>query len=131
MARAGVRSRWPFTLAGGLSGGGSRGRVQRGWAQPSKTVDAIPKAGFPLQPGTPGHLAMAPSWALGCTLGRWGTDLPVAGKALMWGPSTFSTHLILRAAVGEAEVQRGILYLPTVVGGRAGTLEPSGELGGA
>lgn len=43
---------------------------------------------------------------------------------------TFSIHLTLRAIVDEAEVQRGILYLPTVVGGRAGTLEPSGELGG-
>lgn len=124
MAWAGVSSKWPFTLAGGLGGGGSRGRVQPGWAQPSKTVDAMPKAGFPLQPGTPGYLEMAPSWALGCTLRRGGSDLPVAGKALMWRP------LILRAVVDEAEVQRGILYLPTVVGGRAGTLEPSGELGG-
>lgn len=40
-------------------------------------------------------------------------------------------HFILSAVVDEeAEVQRGVLSLPTVAGGRAGTLEPCGELGG-
>lgn len=138
-----------------MVGVGTYGREQEGgassalaWPEAWVVVGAAggcsPAGPSPLRPSMPAsRQASLCSQGL---LGVWGwhraglwdalsgggvSDIPVAWNTLMLRHLTFIIHVTLRAIVEEeAEVQRGLLYLPTVVGGRAGTLQIWGELGG-